>query len=143
MSKRNRSVYNESLLEGGRILMDIGFINSHKRELKNMNYKKVGRPFLYSDSYIQFLAFLKVGFSISYRTVQGIVRGLGENIRIDDIYFTQLRRRIRKMCTKVKDIIIIINNKSITLVVDASGLSISKRGHYIEDKWKKERVENI
>lgn len=145
MSKRNWSAYNESLIERGHILMDIGFIKSQRIELKNMNNKKVGRPFLYPDSYVQFLAFLKIGFTISYRTVQGIVRGLAEYIRImEEIHFTQLRRRIKRMCTNFRD-----NYKnekideSITLVIDASGLTISKKGTYIEDKWKKERREYL
>ena len=145
MPKRNWSAYNESLIERGHILMDIGFIKSQRRELKNMNDKKVGRPFLYPESYVQFLAFLKIGFSISYRTVQGIVRGLAEFIKIEEIHFTQLRRRIKKMCTHFRDI---YNNdrigKSITVVIDASGLTTSsKKGNYIEDKWKKERREYL
>jgi hypothetical protein len=41
-----------------------------------MDNGKVGAPFQYSDSYVQFLAFLKIGFKITYRMVQGIVRGL-------------------------------------------------------------------
>ena len=73
--------YNESLIERGRILMDIGFLGSSKREIKDMNKGKVGAPFEHSHTYIQFLAFLKVGFKISYRTVQGIVRGLSDYIR--------------------------------------------------------------
>ena len=145
MSKRNWSAYNESLIERGHILMDIGFIKSQRMELVTMNKKKVGRPFLYPDSYVQFLAFIKIGFSISYRTVQGIVRGLAEYIKIEEIHFTQLRRRIKKMCTHFRDI---YNNdrigKSITVVIDASGLTTSsKKGNYIEDKWKKERREYL
>jgi hypothetical protein len=109
-----------------------------------MNKKKVGRPFLYPDSYVQFLAFIKIGFSISYRTVHGIIRGLAEYIKIEEMHFTQLRRRINKMCTSFRDI---YNNnkigKSITIVVDASGLTTSKKGNYIEDKWKKERREYL
>ena len=104
MYKRNWSTYNESLIERGHILMDIGFIKSQRRELAKMNINKVGRPFLYPNSYVQFLALLKVGFSISYRTVQGIVRGLAEYIRImEEIHFTQLRRRIKRMYTNVRD----------------------------------------
>jgi len=145
MPKRNWSAYNESLIERGHILMDIGFIKSQRMELVTMNKKKVGRPFLYPDSYVQFLAFIKIGFSISYRTVQGIVRGLAEYIKIEEIHFTQLRRRIKKMCTHFRDI---YNNdrigKSITVVIDASGLTTSsKKGNYIEDKWKKERREYL
>jgi len=55
--------------------MDIGFLKSCKGEIKIMNEGKVGAPFEYSNSYIQFLAFLKVGFRVAYRTIQGIVRG--------------------------------------------------------------------
>ena len=146
MLKRNWSAYNESLIERGHILMDIGFIKSQRRELANMNKKKVGRPFLYPDSYVQFLAFIKIGFSISYRTVQGIVRGLTEYIKIEEIHFTQLRRRIKKMCTNVRNFYknnYSMTNESTTLVIDASGLTTSKKGNYIEDKWKKERREYL
>ena len=51
--------YNESLIERGRILMDIDFLRSSNRDIKNMNKGKVGAPFEYSRTYIQFLAFLK------------------------------------------------------------------------------------
>ena len=130
--------------------MDIGFTKSQRRELAKMNKKKAGRPFLYFSGYVHFLAFLKIGFSISYRTIQRIVRGLAEYIRIEEIHFTQLRRRIKKMWTNVRDIYNHNNNdndnnkgESITLAIDPSGLNISKKGHYIEDKWKKERREYL
>ena len=88
--------YNESLIERGRVLMDISFLGSSKREIKKMNDGKVGAPFEYSHTYIQFLAFLKIGFKIAYRTVQGIVRGLSDYIRIEEMHFTHIRRRILK-----------------------------------------------
>jgi hypothetical protein len=75
--------YNESLIERGRILMDIGFLKSQGNEIKMMNDGKVGAPFEYSHTYIQFLAFLNIGFKIAYRTVQEIVRGLSAYIRIE------------------------------------------------------------
>jgi len=51
--------YNESLIERGRVLIDLDFIKSSNNEIKNMNKDKVGALFQYSDNYIQFLAFLK------------------------------------------------------------------------------------
>jgi hypothetical protein len=63
--------------------MDIGFLKSQGKEVKKMNDGKVGDPFEYSHTHIQFLAFLKIGFKIAYRTVQGIVRGLSDYIRIE------------------------------------------------------------
>ena len=137
--------YNESLIERGRILMDIGFLRSYKREIKNMNKGKVGAPFEYSRTYIQFLAFLKTGFKISYRTVQGIVRGLSDYIRIEEIHFTQIRRRILKIEPSVGNLNLDNNdgNNPITVIVDASGLTITKKGDYIEQKWIRKKKEFI
>jgi len=116
--------------------MDIGFLRSSNREIKNMNKGKVGAPFEYSRTYIQFLSFLKVGFKISYRTVQGIVRGLSDYIRIEEIHFTQIRRRILKIKPSVGNLNLDNNdgNNPITVIVDASGLTITKKGDYIEQK---------
>ena len=138
-------VYNESLIERGRILMDIGFLRSSNREIKNMNKGKVGAPFEYSRTYIQFLAFIKVGFKISYRTVQGIVRGLSDYIRIEEIHFTQIRRRILKIKPSVGNLNLDNNdgNNPITVIVDASGLTITKKGDYIEQKWIRKKKEFI
>ena len=125
--------YNESLIERGRILMDISFLGSDKKEIKNMNKGKVGAPFEYYYTYIQFLAVLKIGFKISYRTVQGIVRGLSDYIRIEEIHFTQIRRRMLKVKPSLGHLNLDNDNnnnkdkKPLTLIVDASGLTVTKK----------------
>jgi len=96
-ANKSRHDYNESLIERGPVLIDLDFIRSSNEEIKNMNKDKVGAPFQYSDNYIQFLAFLKIGFKIPYRTVQGIVRRLSNYVRIEEIHFTHIRRRIIKI----------------------------------------------
>ena len=141
--------YNESLIERGRILMDISFLGSSKKEIKNMNKGKVGAAFEYSHTYIQFLAFLKIGFKIAYRTVQGIIRGLSDYIKIEEIHFTQIRRRILKVKPSVGNLNLDNDNdddddnKPITLIVDASGLTITKKGDYIEQKWIRKKKDFI
>ena len=125
--------------------MDISFLRSSNREIKNMNKGKIGAPFEYSRTYIQFLAFLKIGFKISYRTVQGIVRGLSDYIRIEEIHFTQIRRRILRVNPSVGNLNLDNNdgNNPITVIVDASGLTITKKGDYIEQKWIRKKKEFI
>jgi Transposase DDE domain len=108
-----------------------------------MNQGKVGAPFEYSHSYIHFLAFLKIGFKIAYRTVQGITRGLSDYIRIEEMHFTHIRRRMLKIGPSVGQLNFEENDKPITLIVDASGLTISKKGDYIEEKWVREKKEFI
>jgi hypothetical protein len=106
------------------LLLEEWSLGSSKREIKNMNKGKVGAPFEYLHTYIQFLAFLKIGFKISYRTVQGIVRGLSDYLRIEEIHFTQIRRRILKFRPSVGNLNLNLDNddndddnKPITLIV--------------------------
>jgi hypothetical protein len=124
--------------------MDIGFLSSCNKEIKKMNEGKVGAPFEYSHTYIRFLAFFKIGFKIAYRTIQGIVRGLSDYIRIEEMNFTQIRKRILKIKSCVGNLDL-DDDKPITLVVDASGLTITKKGDYTEQKWirKKEEFVNL
>ena len=96
-----------------------------------MNDSKVGAPFQYGNSYIQFLAFLEIGFKIPYRTVQGIIRGLSEYLRIEEMHFTRIRRRILKIKPSVRNLGFEDDDEPITLIVDASGLTISKKDDYI------------
>jgi Transposase DDE domain len=126
------------------MLMDISFLKSWNEEIRKMNDGKVGAPFEYSYTYIQFLAFLKIGFKIAYRTVQGIVRGLSDYIRIEEMHFTHIRRRILKIKPSVRNLDLDNHeDKPITLIVDASGLTITKKGDYIEQKWIKNKKEFV
>lgn len=135
--------YNESLVERGRMLFDLGFASSWKKELKSMNRRKVGKPFDFPDSYIEFLGFIKVGFHAPYRMVEGAVDALSEYISfIRDICFTQIRRRILRLMKGKKPSDIIgetENSEPITAIVDSTGLTTTTKGAYIEDKWKKEK----
>lgn len=126
------------------MLIDVSFLKSSNKEIKKMNIGKVGAPFQYSDSYVQFLAFLKIGFKIPYRMVQGIVRGLSEYVRIvEEIHFTHIRRRMIKIKPSIGNDNDNDNQEPITLVVDASGLTVSKKGDYIEEKWIRKKKEFI
>ncbi len=142
--------YNDSLVERGRIIFDLGFASSWKKELKSMNKHKVGRRFEFPDSYIEFLSFLKVGFDVPYRMVEGAVESLSEYISfIQEICFTQIRRRMIRLLKgkKPSEIIGAMDDGDgkdpITAVVDSTGLTTTTKGSYIEDKWKKERRKYI
>ena len=136
--------YNESLIERGRVLIDVSFIKSSNKEIKKMNIDKVGAPFQYSDSYVEFLAFLKIGFKIPYRMVQGIVRGLSDYVRIEEIHFTHIRRRMIRLKPSILEMDFGDGKEEpIALIVDASGLTVSRKGHYIEQKWIRKKKEFV
>jgi transposase len=140
--------YNESLVERGRIIFDLGFASSWKKELQSMNKHKLGRPFDFPNSYIEFLSFLKVGFDIPYRMVEGAVDALSEYISfIQGICFTQIRRRMIRLLKGKKPSEIVGDlganrqkeEEPITVVVDSTGLTTTSKGSYIEAKGKKEK----
>lgn len=140
--------YNEALVERGRLLFDLDFASSWKNELDVMNSSKLGRPYEYPNSYISFLSFLKVGFDIPYRMVEGITEALSEYITfIKEVHFTQIRRRMLSLMKGKKPSELVGKNEEskdpITIVVDSSGLSTTNKGSYIEDKWKKEKRKYI
>jgi hypothetical protein len=77
--------YNESLIERGRILMDIGFLRSSNREIKNMNKGKVGAPFEYSvlsitDVVLSFILVFSCNHGGGYQTVNAQSTGGDVNV---------------------------------------------------------------
>lgn len=137
--------YNESLVERGRVLFDLGFAQNWNKELGSMNAEKKGRPYEFPESYIEFLSFFKVGLNAPYRAIEGMTEALSEYLTfVKEIHFTQIRRRVlamtrKKMPDYVERIGESINDDPLTIVVDSTGLSTTKKGAYIEEMWTKEK----
>ncbi len=136
--------YDEALIERGCAILDLGSLVSWKEELDAMNSSKLGRPFEFPNSYISFLAFVKVGFDIPYRTLEGITRELEEYVRfVEEMHYTHMRRRILSSMKGKKPSEIVgrdaDGDEPMTVIADSTGLSVSNKGSYIEDKWKKEK----
>jgi len=138
--------YNDSLVERGRVLFDLGFARNWNRELEGMNGDKRGRPYRFPDSYIEFLSFFKVGLNAPYRVIEGMTEALSEYLTlVRDIHFTQIRRRVlavvRKKMPEYVDRIGegIDDDDPLTVVVDSTGLSTTRKGSYIEAMWRKEK----
>src|SRR5205823_7108132 len=85
--------------------------------------------------------------SIPYRPVQGIVRGLSDYVRIvEETHFTHMRRRILKIKPFIEEMGFEKDDdcEPITMIVDdASGLTVSKEGDYIEEKWIRKKKEFV
>ncbi len=126
-------------------MLDLGSLTSWREELDAMNREKLGRPFEFPNSYISFLAFVKVGFDIPYRTLEGIVRELSEYVRfVEEMHYTHMRRRILasmkgKKPSEIVGADVADGDEPMTVIADSSGLSVSNKGSYIEDRWKKEK----
>lgn len=71
-----------------------------------------------------------------------IIFVLSEYVKIvKEIHFTHIRRRMIRIKPSIGNDN--HNEEPITLVVDASGLTVSKKGDYIEEKWIRKKKEFI
>src|SRR3989338_10333036 len=132
--KRNWKEYNKKLVKRGEFYINPRFLDTWNKEIREMNSGKVGQPYLYPNSMVEFLAILhSKGFD--YRALQGIMNGLSKRLgHFPVINFSQIRRRIMKLNLSFKA-------KSNNLVVgsDGSGIKVSNRGEWIRQKWKVRR----
>lgn len=125
--------YNERLVRRGEILISKDLIKSWNKELAIMNCNKKGRKFLYPDSFMKMLGYVRVYFGLPYRQTEGLIRAYHDIAAIPD--HTVIHKRINKLR-------IHLNRRpaaSIELVVDSSGIKLTNRGEWLTHKWKKHR----
>ena len=60
MQRRNWKDYNEKLVRRGEIYISLDFLDGWDDELAKMNKGKVGRPYIYPQTFMYFLAFLHI-----------------------------------------------------------------------------------
>ena len=58
MQRRNWKEYNDKLVRRGEVYISLDFLDSWDDELAKMNEGKVGRPFVYPQTFIYFSAFI-------------------------------------------------------------------------------------
>jgi len=134
IDKRDWKSYNQKLIKRGEFYINPVFLDTWLEEIKEMNAGKVGQPYFYPNSMIEFAGILwSKGFD--YRALEGIMHGLSKRLgHFPVISFSQIRRRIKRLPLSFKA-------KSNNLVVgsDGSGIKVSNRGEWIRQKWKVRR----
>ena len=94
VDNRDWKVINESLVKRGEFYLSLDFVKNWNYHLAKMNRGKHGRPFLYPEPFIQWMAFLQM----PYRQMEGFSRKLSTfipNLRSAD--YTTLFRRIQRL----------------------------------------------
>ena len=132
---RDWKEYNEELIRRGEVLLDLEFLKTWDRELEEMNEGKIGHPYDYPDSYINFLSVIYYIFGIPYRQLEGFTRALSKYCDLKPIDYSTIQER----STKLKLNINIVNTDDMIISVDASGIKVSNRGEWIREKWKRRR----
>lgn len=130
VDKRNWKEYNQKLVKRGEFYINPRFLDNWNEEIKLMNTRKIGQPFFYPESMIEFLAVLfSKGFD--YRALEGIMRALSKRtLNFPVISFSQIRRRILQLNIEFNQI-----DNNLVVAVDGTGFKVTNRGEWIRHKW--------
>jgi len=134
IDKRNWKNYNKELVTRGYFYINPRFLETWNSEIKQMNAKKVGQPYLYPKSMIEFLAILSPKYDV--RALEGIMHALSKtNYNFPVISYSQISRRINAL-----DLTFPVENNNIVfddiVGCDGTGIKVSNRGEWMRQKWK-------
>ena len=129
IDKRDWKKYNEELVIRGYFYINPQFLETWNQEIKQMNAGKVGQPYLYPKSMVEFLAVLSPKMHALSKTYIH---------KFPVISYSQINRRINAL-----DLIFPVKNNNIVFddVVgcDGTGIKVSNRGEWMKQKWKVRR----
>ena len=97
---------------------------------------KKGRKFVYPDSFIKLLGYLRVYFHLPYRQTEGIVRAHASNILPSIPDYSRICRRINKLnITISSDDESNVYTDNFVIAIDSTGIKVTNRGEWIRHKW--------
>jgi hypothetical protein len=131
------SVYNQSLVRRGELLIAFDVIDNWDSELKQMNKDKIGEPFHYPNTFLLLLGYAKVYFHLPYRQTEGITQGHAKGKVPSIPHYTTINRRINRLNIKVEDAVAKESTKDdyIIIAIDGTGIKVTNRGQWLRDKW--------
>ena len=137
----NWNKYNESLVKRGEVLLDFDVIDNWPTELEKMNQGKEGRKFVYPDSFIKLLGYMRAYFHLPYRQTEGVIREHASNTLPSIPDYSNINRRINRLDIKVNN-----HDKSnlqyddyFIIAIDYTGVKVTNRGEWIRHKWNVKR----
>ncbi len=139
----NWKKYNESLVKRGEVLLDFDVIDNWDSELEKMNKDKEGRKFVYPESFIKLLGYVRAYFHLPYRQTEGIVRAHAANTLPSIPDYSGICRRINRLDIKIddddQDKSTLQHDDNFVIVIDSTGVKVTNRGEWIRHKWKVKR----
>jgi hypothetical protein len=106
-----------------------------------MNQGKEGRKFVYPDSFIKLLGYMRAYFHLPYRQTEGVIREHASNTLPSIPDYSNINRRINRLDIKVNN-----HDKSnlqyddyFIIAIDSTGVKVTNRGEWIRHKWNVKR----
>ena len=136
----NWNEYNESLVKRGQVLLGFDVIDNWDTELEKMNEGKEGRKFVYPDSFIKLLGYMRAYFHLPYRQTEGVVREHASSTLPSIPDYSRICRRINRLNISISDVDkSSLHDDYFVIAIDSTGIKVSNRGEWIRHKWNVKR----
>ena len=130
IDKRDWREVDKKYIARGEFLVNPRFLETWNKEIEQLNKRKVGEPYLYPDSMIEFAGYFHArGFN--YRACEGILKSFSNNYKhqFPVISFSQFYRRLNQ-----RDFNFEVLEEEMVCGVDGTGEKTSQGG-----EWRKEK----
>jgi hypothetical protein len=129
--------YNRSLVRRGEILFSYDFLDIWDSDLELMNKNKKGKPFVFPNSFILVIGYIRYSFHLPYRQIEGIINATGKSLPTNPPSYGHICKRINKLNININD----HDRKDddddeyIIIAADSTGIKITNRGQWMNEKW--------
>jgi hypothetical protein len=119
------SSYNRSLVRPGEILFSYDFLDIWDSEIVEMNKNKKGKPFVFPNSFILVIGYIRYSFRLPYRQTEGILNATGKNLPANPSY-GHICKRINRLNVNIKNNN--IDDDDLIIAADSTGIKVTNRG---------------
>lgn len=130
--------YNKSLVRRGEMLFSYDFLDGWDYELHRMNEGKKGKPFVFPNSFILTIGYIRYSFHLPYRQTEGIINATGKKLPDKSPSYGHICKRINKLNIDIKKEPIDDDDDYVVISIDSTGIKITNRGQWMSEKWGKQ-----
>jgi hypothetical protein len=131
--------YNRSLVRGGEILFSYDFLETWGYELDRTNEGKKGKPFVFPNSFILVIGYIRYSFHLPYRQTEGIIKATGKRLPSKSPSYGHICKRINRLYIDIKrDKAVDGDDDYIIVSIDSTGIKVTNRGQWMSEKWNKQ-----
>jgi transposase len=127
--------YNRSLVRRGEILFSYDFLDTWDSELERMNKNKMGKPFLFPNSFILVIGYIRYFFHLPYRQTEGIIKATGKRLPEKPPSYGHICKRINKLNVNITNDNTDDVDDYIIIAIDGTGIKVTNRGQWMSEKW--------
>lgn len=134
------------MVRRGEILFSYDFLDTWGSDLEGMNKNKRGKPFIFPDSFILVIGYIRCSFNLPYRQIEGIIKATGKTLPEKPPSYGHICKRINKLNVNINECHVNKNkknkkkyddngNRHIIIAADSTGIKVTNRGQWMNEKW--------